>query len=217
MPSEPVPQPGRIDEHRFGLEVLLIRHAESMAVVPGSPESADPPLSERGERQAAALARRLRDAAFTAVYASDLRRAVATARAFAGDLPVVERPDLREVHLGDWELGEFRRRAAAGDPAYLAFAAAGRWELIPNAERDDAVRARIAAALADIAGTHPHGRVAVVCHGGVINAWLAHHAGSHRSILASIDNTSITQLRTDGERWVLLGVNDRHHLGDPVG
>jgi probable phosphoglycerate mutase len=214
--GEPVPQPGRIDDQRFGLEVLLIRHGESKAVVPGSPESVDPPLSDRGREQAGALADRLRGKAFTAVYSSDLERAAATARAFAGAVAVVTRPDLREVHLGDWENGEFRRRAAAGDPDYLAFVAAGRWDAIPNAEVDEDVRARMHAALTDIAATHPSGSVAVVCHSGVINAWLAHHTGSRRSMVASIDNTSITQLRTDGERWLLLGVNDRHHLGDPV-
>lgn len=218
MPSdaEAVAQPGRIDEVRFGLEVLLIRHGESMAVVPGSAESVDPPLSDRGQEQAAALARRLADKHLTAVYSSDLKRASATAAAFAKGAPHTERADLREVDLGDWENGEFRRRAAVGDPDYLAFVAAGRWEVIPNAEPDADVRARIHGALVEIAATHPSGSVAVVCHSGVINAWLALHTGSHRSMVASIDNTSITQLRTDGERWLLLGVNDRHHLGDPV-
>jgi hypothetical protein len=55
-----------------------------------------------------------------------------------------------------------------------------------------------------------------VCHGGSINAWLARHTGSHRSMVCSIDNTSITRLLTDGTRWAVLGVNDRHHLGDPL-
>lgn len=50
-----VPQPGRVDDAAFGTEVLLTRHGESMAVVPGSSESADPRLSRRGVEQAAAL------------------------------------------------------------------------------------------------------------------------------------------------------------------
>ena len=215
---EPVPQPGRVDDEVFGLEVLLIRHGESMAVVPGSPESKDPPLSERGVEQVAALAARLDGRPLDAVYSSDLARAVATAEALAAPrgLEVQQRTDLREVHLGEWENGGFRQRAATGDPEYLAFVAAGRWEVIPGAEADDDLRARVHGALTDIAAAHPHGSVAVVAHGGLINAWLAHDTGARRSMLASIDNTSITQLRTDGERWLLLGVNDRHHLGDPL-
>lgn len=213
-----IPQPGRIDQVAFGLEVLLIRHGESMAVVPGSPESADPPLSDRGVEQAAALAARLDGRPLDAVYASDMARAVGTAEALATPrgLAVERRAELREVFLGEWEHGGFRRRAADGDPEYLAFAAAGRWEAIPGAETDDELRARIVGALGAIAATHASGSVAVVCHSGTINAWLAHQTGSYRSMVAAIDNTSITQLRTDGERWLLLGVNDRHHLGDPL-
>lgn len=216
--TAPVPQPGRIDDAAFGTEILLIRHGESMAVVPGAPGSGDPPLSERGVEQAALLAARLAAKRLDAVWTSHLVRARDTGRALADPrgLEVVVREDLREVDLGSWGEGEFRRRAAAADPEYLAFVASGRWESIPDAEGDEALRDRIAAAVEDAAAAHHGGCVAVVCHGGAINAWLARFTGSHRSMVCSIDNTSVTRLRTDGERWLILGVNDRHHLGDPL-
>ena len=59
--------------------------------------------------------------------------------------------DLREVFLGDWEGGELRGRAAAGDPVYLEMRRAQRWDVIPNGEPKDAFSARITAALARIA------------------------------------------------------------------
>jgi probable phosphoglycerate mutase len=220
MTTAAVPQTGRFGELAArGTEVLLVRHGESAAVVPGSPESADPPLADVGRKQAAALAARLAGKHLDAVWSSDLARARDTARALAEPrgLEVVERVELREVHLGDWERGEFRRRAALGDdPEFLAFVAAGRWEAIPGAEPDDAARERIAGVVDEAAATHPGGSVALVCHGGLINAWLARFFGSHRSFVASIDNTSVTRLTTDGERWLVLGVNDTHHLGDPL-
>jgi len=211
-------QTGRLADARFGTELLLIRHGESAPVVPGAPESLDPPLSEEGRSQAAALAVRLDGRPLDAVYASNLARAVQTAEPLAVQrgLDVEQRADLREVFLGDWEEGEFRRRAAVGDPEFLAFVAARRWEAIPGAESDDALRDRVHGACDAIAAAHPGGSIAVVCHGGVINAWLARQFGSHRSMVVSIDNTSVTTLRTDGERWLLLGVNDTHHLGDPL-
>ncbi|MCU1359557.1 MAG: Histidine phosphatase superfamily (branch 1) [Ilumatobacteraceae bacterium] len=49
-------------------EVLLIRHGRSADVVPGSPESADPPLHEVGVQQAAALAARLAPLPLHGVY-----------------------------------------------------------------------------------------------------------------------------------------------------
>jgi probable phosphoglycerate mutase len=211
-------QTGRLADARFGTELLLIRHGESAPVVPGALESLDPPLSDDGRLQAEALALRLERRPLDAVYASDLARAAQTAAALAGPrgLEVQRRVDLREVFLGDWEEGEFRRRAAVGDPEFLAFVAAGRWEAIPGAESDDALRDRIRGACDEIAAAHAGGSVAVVCHGGVINAWLARQFGSHPSMVVSIDNTSVTTLRTDGDRWLLLGVNDTHHLGDPL-
>ena len=218
MSAEPVPQPGRIDDAAFGTEILLIRHGESKAVVPGSPESADPPLSERGIEQAAALAARLASKRIDAVWTSDYARARDTGRALADrrGIPVVERADLREVDLGDWGEGEFRRRAMVHDPEYLAFVAAGRGSTIPNGEDDEALRDRVTNAVEEAASAHADGCVAVVCHGGTINAWLARFTESHRSMLVAIDNTSVTRLRTDGDRWLVLGVNDRHHLGDPL-
>jgi len=211
-------QTGRLADGEFGTELLLIRHGESASVVPGAPESLDPPLSEEGRRQAEGLAARLDGRLLDAVYASDLARARQTAELLAAPrgLEVVTRTDLREVHLGEWEEGEFRRRAAVGDPEFLAFLAVGRWEAIPGAEADEALRDRIHAACSELAAAHPGGSIAVVCHGGVINAWLARQFGAHRSMVVSIDNTSVTTLRTDGERWLLLGINDTHHLGDPL-
>jgi len=180
--TEAVPQSGRIDEVALGTEVLLVRHGESAAVVPGSPESLDPPLSDRGREQVAALAARLAGKRLDGIWSSDLARARDTALALAAPrmLPVVERAALREVHLGDWEAGEFRRRAAVRDPEFLAWAATGRWESIPGAEPDEAFRDRITTAVDEAAAAHAHGCVAVVCHGGAINAWLARFPGSHR-------------------------------------
>ena len=216
--TQAIPQPGRIDDAAFGTEVLLIRHGESQAVVPGSPESADPPLSERGVEQAAALATRVASKQIDAVWSSHYSRARDTARALAEPrgLTVVERKDLREVDLGDWGEGEFRRRAATADPEYLAFVASGRWSVIPGGEDDEALRDRVTNAVDEAAAAHHGGCIAIVSHGGAINAWLARFTGSHRSMVVAIDNTSVTRLRTDGERWLVLGVNDRHHLGDPL-
>ena len=218
MSEEPraIPQSGRIDDEHLPTEVLLIRHGESAAVVPDTPGSDDPPLSERGEAQAAAVAARLATTSVDAVYSSDLARAAQTAAAIAAPhgLAVVERADVREVHLGEWNEGGFRQRAAANDPDYLAFIAAGRWEVIPGAEADSALRARMATAVTEVALAHPGGRAVVVCHGGSINAWLADRFGSERSMVVSIDNTSITRIRTDGTHWLIRTVNDVHHLTD---
>ncbi len=124
--TQAVPQPS----FRGGLtpdtcELLLIRHGRSADVVPGSPESADPPLHEVGHRQAALLATRLDGKAIHVVVSSHLARARQTAEALAAPrgLDVEQIVDLEEVRLGAWSDGEFRRRAAAEDPEFVAWAA----------------------------------------------------------------------------------------------
>jgi probable phosphoglycerate mutase len=212
--SQAVPQPTSLAPAEFTTELLLIRHGQSQDVVPGSEESLDPPLSEKGRDQAAKLARRLEPKHIDAVYASDLKRAVQTAEPLG--LPVTQRKELREVWLGDWERGEFRRRAHERDPEFQKFAEAGRWDLIPNSEGDSAFRARVSGAVNQILTEHAGQTVAVFCHGGVINAYLADLFGTVPSWICVIENTGITQVRAAPPRQLVMAVNDCNHLYDPV-
>jgi broad specificity phosphatase PhoE len=199
--------------------VLLIRHGRSADVVPGSPESRDPGLHEVGKEQAARLSQRLASKQIDAVYASHLSRAIETARplAEARGLTVRVVEDLQEVLLGDWGEGEFRRRAAAGDPEFLAAMATGRWDAIPGAERDEDLRARVTAVVQGVGDSHPDQTVAVVSHGGAINACLCGLFGIDRSHMASIENTSITTVTLRvGVPARLITLNDCNHLYDPV-
>jgi probable phosphoglycerate mutase len=228
--STPVPQPALFPTDGFATEILLIRHGRSADVVPGTPESHDPPLHEQGVAQAAALARRLEPKRIDAVYSSDLARAHQTALPIAEQrgLTVHQLPELREVFLGEWEGGEFRRRAATGDPEWLAWAATGRWDGIPGGEGDAALRSRVTASVDAIAGANEGAVVAIVCHGGVINAYLADVFESPRSFVCVIENTSVSLVRYGGQpgwyaagagtrpRPTVITINDCHHLYDQV-
>src|SRR5262245_52944467 len=150
-----VPQP-KLHPEAGGAELLLIRHGRSADVVPGSPESLDPPLHTEGVAQATALAARLAPKRIDAIYASHLARAVQTAQPLAEPrgLAIESIEDLEEVRLGDWAAGEFRRRAMVGDPEWVAWRRTRRWDGIPGAEGDAVFRARITAAMDEIAGRH---------------------------------------------------------------
>ena len=199
-------------------EVLLIRHGRSADVVPGSEEASDPGLHPDGRSQVAALAHRLRTKAIDAVYASHLKRAVDTGAALAvpRGLPVEQDPDLQEVLLGDWGQGEFRRRAAVRDPEWLEWSRTRRWDGIPGGEGDDALRRRVVAAIERLTERHRGQTVAVVAHGGVINAYLADVLGLPVSLWLTVENTSITVVRVDEVGHHVVVANDCHHLYDPV-
>ncbi len=55
--------------------------------------------------------------------------------------------DLREVHLGEWEGGIFRKNVADGHPISLRMAAEERWDVIPGAESSAALASRVRAAM----------------------------------------------------------------------
>ncbi len=217
--TEAVPQPTlRGEPHPEECEVLLIRHGRSADVVPGSPEATDPPLHVLGVEQAARLAARLATKRIDAVYSSHLARAYQTALPLAQqrELDVGVFEDLEEIRLGDWSNGEFRRRAAARDPEWVAWSLTGRWDGIPGGEGDDLFRARLAAVVEALAARHGGQTIAVVCHGGVIGAYLAHVFGIHRSNWMTVENTSISTLRLGPGGPVVVTANDCHHLYDPV-
>jgi probable phosphoglycerate mutase len=213
-----VPQPTLRPPEPDECELLLIRHGRSADVVPGSPESSDPPLHMVGVEQADHLAERLRGKTIRAVYSSHLARARQTAQplAAARGLSVVEFPDLEEVRLGDWGHGEFRRRAAIGDPEWVAWSRTGRWDGIPGGEGDDAFRTRVSTVIEQLIERHRGECIAIVAHGGSINAYVAQLLGVHRSFVFTIENTSITAVRVGGHGPTVVTVNDCHHLYDPV-
>lgn len=87
--------------------IHFVRHAETLFNVNGQLQGwCDSPLTERGERQAAALGERLRDAPLAAAFTSDLTRARTTITAALVGHPHLcptEMQELREWHFGGWE------------------------------------------------------------------------------------------------------------------
>jgi probable phosphoglycerate mutase len=214
-------------QHRFVLppgatDILVVRHGESMPGRVGDPVPtweghADPALAPEGEAQAERIAERLVGAGIDALYVTPLRRTAQTAAPLAARLsltPVVV-PDLVEVHLGEWEGLEFRRRSEQRDPLVVQAFVEQRWEALPGAERTADLTARVRRGIATVAAAHPDQRVVVVVHGGVIGELFAIATGSHRFAFVGADNASISQLVVDGERWSVRRFNDTTHL-DPT-
>ena len=201
------------------VDILLIRHGESQAYTPGTPfpvlaGHGDPPLAPEGHEQAKLLAERLASVSIDAIYVSTLCRTEQTAAPLAErlGLTTVVEPDLREVHLGDWEGGEYRQRVAERDPLVQEAFAQERWNVIPGAEDPAEFAARVRGAIERLAGAHRDQRVVVFTHGGVIGQILAQASGSRPFAFITADNASISRLLVAGERWFVRGFNDTAHL-----
>jgi probable phosphoglycerate mutase len=200
-------------------DLLLVRHGQSQAYVDGAlfdliDGQGDPPLSADGEAQARRVGARLAGRGVGALYVSTMRRTAQTAAPLAvalGLAPSVE-AGLREVHLGDWEGGVFRKNVAEGHPIALRMSAEERWDVIPGAERADAFATRVRAAIGRIAAAHPDQCVAAFTHGGVIGQALAIAAGSRPFAFIGAENASISRIVITADRWIIRGYNDTAHL-----
>jgi probable phosphoglycerate mutase len=106
-----------------------------------------------------------------ALYTSPLRRAIQTAaplaRATGLDPAVID--DVAEFDRDSSEYIPLEELRSAGDPRFHELTS-GRYE---GPDRFDEFERRVLAALERIVADHPGDTVAVVCHGGVINVYLA--------------------------------------------
>jgi 2,3-bisphosphoglycerate-dependent phosphoglycerate mutase len=209
------------------MELLLIRHAlpERIQTKDGSP--ADPPLSAIGRAQAERLAHWLAaDASFAqraegerrpsgvigAIYSSPMRRARETAepiaRAIGAEIEIdpglVEMDHLSEVYvpLEQLKAEDYPRWQALIQQGGLYAGvdlAAFRYNVVTSVER------AIAA--------NPGGRVAIVCHGGVINAWAGHVLGIADPFFLDVAYTGVSRFlaASTGERSV-RSLNETAHM-----
>lgn len=196
------------------MRLLLARHGQSVSnAVRRFQGVQDVPLSPLGLRQAEALGEALRRRRLAAIYTSPLTRARRTAEIVAAGLsmPVVTVEDLRELSLGEWEGRTVEEiRALPGDP-YARWVRDPVVGLPPGGEPLHAVQRRVVRAIEAIAAGHPNGDdVLVVCHGGVISAFLAHCLGLPLSAIwrVTLSNGSLTEVAPPR----VLSVNDTAHL-----
>jgi probable phosphoglycerate mutase len=187
------------------MELLLIRHALPVRVDEGSVDGpADPQLSELGIGQAVALAEWLAEEKVDALYSSPMRRAMETAA------PLAERLGL-EVVVEDG-VAEYDRDAASYIPVEeLKAAGDPRWHQVP--EQPEHFRGVVVEAVERIVATHPGQRVAIVCHGGVVNAYAAHVLGIDDVLFFLPHYTSISRVMaaSSGERSI-ASLNEAAHL-----
>jgi 2,3-bisphosphoglycerate-dependent phosphoglycerate mutase len=172
-----------------GPALWLVRHGQSTWNALGLAQGHDDEavLTRRGLRQAWTVAGRLCDQPIRAVYASDLRRALATAAPLAAvlGLRVTADPRLRERCLGTRE-----GTASAGlNPAETGLRSG--WVADPDARPagGESVRdlySRVAAFIGDITYSPLSGDVAVVAHGGTL-----------RVLRAYLDSVPVEGMRWD--------------------
>jgi probable phosphoglycerate mutase len=218
------------------MEIVLIRHGEPEWVRDGL-NVVDPPLTERGHRQAERVAIALKDAEFDEIVTSPLRRPRLTAGptlADRGAAEVVE-PWLEEIREPNWHGTPVELARKAYDEE-RSRAASDRWEGLVGGEpsRDFVERVRAGAAhfLAERGiyrskQTLPvwhmdesERRIAVFAHAGTNGVILCHLLGLDpvpwewdRFVTGHASITRLTTVKLgDGHTFSLTKLSDVEHL-----
>lgn len=210
------------------LQLLLIRHATN-DWVPDRLAGWTPGvhLNDEGRAQASAVAQRLTGCRIDAVYASPLERAMETAAfvAMPHDLPVLPLQGVGELRLGELEgrsLKELSQHPLWGTVQHTPSLVR-----LPGGESFTEMQARAVAAIEGLRESHPRDVVAVVSHGDVIKAILAHYGGLHLDMFQRlvVEPASISAVQfTEGPpRLILLNDTgavpqppDRDHGAEPT-
>ncbi len=176
---------------------FVVRHGESEANAAHRFSGRfDSPLTERGRRQADAVADALADILFDRIVATPLSRSLDTALVIARRrrMPVEVERDLVEIDVGDRtgaHFDEVRGLPEWKDDGFVAW---------PGGETLEQVLERGLRAIRRLAREIPGGTILVIGHGGVTRILVSHFLG----ILPRLDrspatNTNLTVLVTDGE------------------
>jgi len=177
----------------------------------------DIPLNAKGRTQAAALARGLAAECFSALYCSDLQRALQTAEPTASShqLTIRSDPALRERHFGVLQAltaeeaqvrhPQARLRHVARDPQYA----------LESGESLAAFERRICECLDELFRRHIGESILVVTHGGVLD--IAYRRATGRDLSSRRDfelpNAALNWLEAVAGDWRVLRWADAAHLG----
>jgi broad specificity phosphatase PhoE len=195
------------------MELLLIRHALPVRVEGEEGTAADPELADLGHQQARALADYLAEEHIDALYVSPLRRAVQTAE------PVSAKLGLEAIV--DDELAEFDRHSHFYVPIEELRAEkderwddmiAGRWGV--DGEVDpQTFKAVVTEAVERVIAAHRGQTAAIVCHGGVINAYYATLLNLDFPMFFEPAYTSISRvLASGGGHRQVKSINEHAHV-----
>lgn len=199
------------------MEILVIRHGLPLRIERNDGQAADPELSAEGLQQADRLAEYLAGEHIHAVYASPMRRAHQTA------VPLAQAKGLEiitESRVAEWDKHSPTyiptEQLKAADPEAYRRLMRGEMELDVDIHE---FQRGVVAAMEEIIQRHPGEKVAVVCHGGVINTYADAVVGSGRPFgFTNTTYTSINRFRaaSSGERSV-VSLNEVGHIyGTPL-
>jgi broad specificity phosphatase PhoE len=191
--------------------VYLARHGETAWTVTGQHTGlTDLPLTERGERNALRLGKRLAGLVFAKVFTSPLQRAVRTCDLAGFGAAAEVDPDLVEWNYGDYE-GVRTAEIHAIRPDWQLFRDGG-----PNGESPEQIGAR-----ADRVVRRVHavkGNVLIFSSGHFLRVfaarWLGLEPAAGKFLMLDVASLSALSYEHDLSQPAIRFWNDARHVGD---
>jgi broad specificity phosphatase PhoE len=203
--------------------VVIIRHGQSQGNAEGRfGGHTDTPLSPRGRKQAQATAKALASEKFSAIYSSDLPRAIETASPLAKlvGIPLETSDALRERSVGVMEGLTFEEAAEQHPEQYQALLHRDFEHVLAGGESYRQTLDRASRQLDEAIEQHKGGRIALFAHTGTICILILHLMGALdapdlKPVWIATANCGIARfdLRNDGFVRVLC-INDTRHLAE---
>jgi broad specificity phosphatase PhoE len=206
----------------MSLHLYLLRHGETESSQSGTYCGfSDVDLTPEGQAMAQAFADKYQHLSWQAVYASPLKRTVATATPFCeatGHTPQL-RDGLKEMFFGDWEGKTHDEvRQHYGDD-YLRWLAEPAWNPPTSGETGVQVASRAALVIAEIEANHTDGNVLIVSHKTTIRLILCNllgiDSGRYRDRI-HLPVASVSLICFDRYGPMLVKHGDRSHLPEEL-
>ncbi len=161
--------------------IILIRHGETLwNKERREMGQLDSPLSEMGHKQAAAIAHRLMQNRFSALYSSDLGRAMQTATYIAQicQKEIIAETDLRERNMGIFQ-GYTRQEMQEKFPKeWQAYQSENKFDyVIPQGESQRQRLNRSIRIMNTLAERHPAETIVAISHGGILRGFFEYVLG----------------------------------------
>ncbi len=201
--------------------IYIVRHGQTVWNAEGRIQGhSDVSLSEKGRRQAQAMAQRLSDVSFHAAYCSDLSRATETGQIIleGRDVPLQPTSELREYSKGVFE-GMTELEYQAKYPELYQASLVNDLDLAPpGGETIRQASARMSAFIIGVRQRHPNDTTLVVGHGGSLRAavvallslpleanWKFAMGNCALSIISTYPNNAVLRLYNDTSHLNGLG------------
>ena len=219
--SEFISENLKLETMSLTTHVVIIRHGQSQGNAEGRfGGHTDTPLSPRGRKQAQATAKALASEKFSAIYSSDLPRAIETASPLAKlvGIPLETTDALRERSVGVMEGLTFEEAAEQHPVQYQALLHRDFEHVLAGGESYRQTLDRASRQLDEAIEQHKGGRIALFAHTGTICILILHLMGALdapdlKPVWLATANCGIARfdLRDDGFVRVLC-INDTRHL-----